>query len=57
LRVEAVQKALPLFNDGGSIIMTGSVASRKGFPGFGVYERDQSRSFSGKESVPPASEA
>jgi NAD(P)-dependent dehydrogenase (short-subunit alcohol dehydrogenase family) len=33
----AVQKALPLLNDGGSIIMTGSVASVKGFPGFGVY--------------------
>ena len=33
----AVQKALPLFNDGGSIFMTGSVASVKGFPGFGVY--------------------
>lgn len=32
-----VQKALPLFNDGGSILMTGSVASIKGFPGFGVY--------------------
>jgi NAD(P)-dependent dehydrogenase (short-subunit alcohol dehydrogenase family) len=32
-----VQKAIPLFNDGGSIIMTGSVASVKGFPGFGVY--------------------
>ena len=32
-----VQKAVPLFNDGGSIIMTGSVASVKGFPGFGVY--------------------
>jgi NAD(P)-dependent dehydrogenase (short-subunit alcohol dehydrogenase family) len=32
-----VQKALPLINDGGSIIMTGSVASVKGFPGFGVY--------------------
>jgi NAD(P)-dependent dehydrogenase (short-subunit alcohol dehydrogenase family) len=31
------QKALPLINDGGSIIMTGSVASLKGFPGFGVY--------------------
>ncbi|WP_263377296.1 SDR family NAD(P)-dependent oxidoreductase [Granulicella paludicola] len=31
------QKALPLINDGGSIIMTGSVASVKGFPGFGVY--------------------
>jgi NAD(P)-dependent dehydrogenase (short-subunit alcohol dehydrogenase family) len=32
-----VQKALPLFNDGGSIFMTGSVASVKGFPGFSVY--------------------
>ncbi len=32
-----VQKALPLFNDGGSIFMTGSVASIKGFPGFSVY--------------------
>jgi NAD(P)-dependent dehydrogenase (short-subunit alcohol dehydrogenase family) len=32
-----VQKALPLFNDGGTIFMTGSVASLKGFPGFGVY--------------------
>ncbi|MGH9467941.1 MAG: SDR family NAD(P)-dependent oxidoreductase, partial [Terriglobales bacterium] len=32
-----VQKALPLINDGGSIIMTGSVASVKGYPGFGVY--------------------
>jgi len=32
-----VQKALPLFNDGGSIFMTGSNASVKGFPGFGVY--------------------
>jgi NAD(P)-dependent dehydrogenase (short-subunit alcohol dehydrogenase family) len=32
-----VQKALPLLNGGGSIIMTGSVASVKGFPGFGVY--------------------
>jgi NAD(P)-dependent dehydrogenase (short-subunit alcohol dehydrogenase family) len=27
-----VQKALPLFNDGGSIFMTGSPASIKGFP-------------------------
>jgi NAD(P)-dependent dehydrogenase (short-subunit alcohol dehydrogenase family) len=32
-----VQKALPLFNDGGSIFMTGSVTSVKGFPGFSVY--------------------
>src|ERR1700681_4653693 len=35
----AVQKALPLFNDSGSIIMTGSVASVKGFPGFGEIGR------------------
>jgi NAD(P)-dependent dehydrogenase (short-subunit alcohol dehydrogenase family) len=27
------QKALPLMRDGGSIIMTGSIASTKGFPG------------------------
>jgi len=33
----AVQKALPLFNDGGSIFMTGSNASVKGVPGFSVY--------------------
>lgn len=32
-----VQKALPLFNDGGSIIMTGSNASQKGYPGWSVY--------------------
>jgi NAD(P)-dependent dehydrogenase (short-subunit alcohol dehydrogenase family) len=32
-----VQKALPLFHDGGSIILTGSMAGVKGFPGFGVY--------------------
>jgi NAD(P)-dependent dehydrogenase (short-subunit alcohol dehydrogenase family) len=32
-----VQKALSLFNDGASIIMTGSNASAKGFHGFGVY--------------------
>src|SRR3984885_1087361 len=32
-----VQKALPLLNDGGSIILTGSVASVKGTPGFWVY--------------------
>jgi NAD(P)-dependent dehydrogenase (short-subunit alcohol dehydrogenase family) len=32
-----VQKALPLMNDGGSIILTGSVASIKGTPGFWVY--------------------
>jgi len=32
-----VQKALPLMKDGGSIFMTGSIASIKGFPAFGVY--------------------
>ena len=33
----SVQKALPLLNDGGSIILNGSVASVKGTPAFGVY--------------------
>src|SRR5580692_1354862 len=32
-----VQKGLPLLNDGGSIILTGSVAGVKGTPAFGVY--------------------
>ncbi len=32
-----VQKALPNMNDGGSIIITGSIAGVKGTPGFGVY--------------------
>ena len=32
-----VQKALPLFNDNGSIILNGSIAGIKGFPAFGVY--------------------
>jgi NAD(P)-dependent dehydrogenase (short-subunit alcohol dehydrogenase family) len=32
-----VQKALPLFNDGGSILLTGSSASLKGYPGWSVY--------------------
>jgi len=32
-----VQKALPLLNDGASIILTGSVAGVKGTPAFGVY--------------------
>src|SRR5580704_12766706 len=32
-----VQKAVPLMNDGGSIILNGSVASVKGTPAFGVY--------------------
>jgi len=32
-----VQKALPVLNDGGSVILTGSVASAKGTPAFAVY--------------------
>jgi len=32
-----VQKALPLFNDGGSIFMTGSNASLRGYPEWSVY--------------------
>jgi NAD(P)-dependent dehydrogenase (short-subunit alcohol dehydrogenase family) len=32
-----VQKALPLLDDDASIIMTGSVASLKGYPSFSVY--------------------
>ena len=32
-----VQKALPLFNDGGSIFMTGSIASVRGYPSWTVY--------------------
>ena len=42
-----VKKALPLFNDGGSIILNGSIASSKGFPTFGVYNASKAavRSF------------
>jgi len=42
-----VQKALPLMRDGGSIIMTGSIASVKGFPGLSVYNASKAavRSF------------
>jgi len=32
-----VQKALPLFTDGGSIILNASIAGIRGFPAFGVY--------------------
>jgi NAD(P)-dependent dehydrogenase (short-subunit alcohol dehydrogenase family) len=32
-----VQKALPLFNHGGSILMTGSNASLRGYPDWSVY--------------------
>ena len=38
-----VQKALPLLNDGGSIILNGSVASVKGTPGLRVYGATQGR--------------
>jgi len=42
-----VQKALPLFSDGGSIILNGSIAGVKGFPGAGVYSASKAavRSF------------
>jgi len=42
-----VQKALPLMRDGGSIIMTGSIASVKGFEGLSVYNASKAavRSF------------
>jgi len=32
-----VQKALPLFSDGGAIVLNSSVANTKGMAGFGVY--------------------
>jgi NAD(P)-dependent dehydrogenase (short-subunit alcohol dehydrogenase family) len=32
-----VHKALPLINDGGSVILTGSIADVKGFPAISVY--------------------
>jgi NAD(P)-dependent dehydrogenase (short-subunit alcohol dehydrogenase family) len=42
-----VQKALPLLRDGSSILMTGSIASRKGFPGAATYNASKAalRSF------------
>jgi NAD(P)-dependent dehydrogenase (short-subunit alcohol dehydrogenase family) len=42
-----VQKALPLFNDNGSIFLNGSIASIKGFPALGVYSASKAavRSF------------
>ena len=42
-----VQKALPLFQDGGSIILNASIASIKGMPAFGVYSASKAavRSF------------
>src|ERR1700726_1620174 len=41
-----VQKALPLFNDGGSIFMTGSNASLRGYPNWSGY--------AGSKAVQPA---
>ena len=32
-----MQKALPLLNDGASVILNGSVATIKGFPGITIY--------------------
>jgi NAD(P)-dependent dehydrogenase (short-subunit alcohol dehydrogenase family) len=42
-----VQKALPLFNNNGSIVLNGSIAGIKGFPAFGVYSASKAalRSF------------
>jgi NAD(P)-dependent dehydrogenase (short-subunit alcohol dehydrogenase family) len=42
-----VQKALPLFQDGGSIILTGAGSASKGFAGFSVYSASKAaiRSF------------
>jgi NAD(P)-dependent dehydrogenase (short-subunit alcohol dehydrogenase family) len=42
-----VQKALPLLREGGSIILTGSIAGVKGLPGFDVYSASKAaiRSF------------
>jgi NAD(P)-dependent dehydrogenase (short-subunit alcohol dehydrogenase family) len=42
-----VQKALPLFNNNGSIFLNGSIAGIKGFPAFGVYSASKAalRSF------------
>ena len=43
----AVQKALPLLSDGASVILTGSIASIKGFPSLSVYSASKAavRSF------------
>ncbi len=48
-----VQKALPLMPDGGSIILNGSMVSRKGMPAFGVYAATKAalRSFARTWSV------
>jgi NAD(P)-dependent dehydrogenase (short-subunit alcohol dehydrogenase family) len=48
-----VQKALPLMKAGGSIVITGSMVSIKGFPAFGVYAASKAalRSFARTWSV------
>jgi NAD(P)-dependent dehydrogenase (short-subunit alcohol dehydrogenase family) len=48
-----VQKALPLMPDGASIVLNGSMASRKGMPAFGVYAATKAalRSFARTWSV------
>lgn len=48
-----VQKALPLFHDGGSVIITASTVSTKGFPGFSVYAAGKAalRSFARSWSI------
>jgi NAD(P)-dependent dehydrogenase (short-subunit alcohol dehydrogenase family) len=48
-----VQKALPLMPDGASIVLNGSMVSRKGFPAFSVYAATKAalRSFARTWSV------
>jgi NAD(P)-dependent dehydrogenase (short-subunit alcohol dehydrogenase family) len=48
-----VQKALPLIPAGGAIVITGSMASIKGIPGYGVYSATKAalRSFARTWSV------
>jgi NAD(P)-dependent dehydrogenase (short-subunit alcohol dehydrogenase family) len=45
--VFTVQKALPVLNDGASVVITGSTAASKGAPSFGVYSASKAalRSF------------
>ena len=49
----SIQKALPLFNDGGSIILNGSMAALKGFPACSIYSASKAavRSFARTLSV------
>lgn len=45
--INTVQKALPLMPNGASVVLTGSIASSKGFPRFGLYNASKAavRSF------------